>query len=76
MNQFITDRNVYTHGVLRIQRPDDMFVIDYIEGKKEKARVGVTLEILDSFLQIADLIRSLLIQIESFYQNAKKTLRF
>ncbi len=72
MNQFITDRNIYTHGVLRIQRPDNIFVIDYIEGKKEKARVEVTLEILDSFLQIADLMRSLLNQIVSFYQNAKK----
>jgi len=43
MFSFITDRNIYTHGVLRIQRPEEVFVIDYIENKKEKARVEVTL---------------------------------
>lgn len=71
MFSFITDRNIYTHGVLRIQRPEDVFVIDYIENKKEKARVEVTLQVLESFLQISDLLKSLLNEIGSFYRKTK-----
>jgi len=69
MFSFITDRNIYTHGVLRIQRPEEVFVMDYIENKKEKARVEVTLQILESFLQISDLLKSLLNEIEAFYRK-------
>jgi len=71
MFSFITDRNIYTHGVLRIQRPEEVFVIDYIENKKEKARVEVTLRVLESFLQISDLIKNLLNEIATFYRNTK-----
>jgi hypothetical protein len=72
MHQFITDRNIYTHGVLLIQRPEDIFVIDYIEEKKSKVRCEVTLEILESYLKISDLIRSLLLEVSSFYDNDKR----
>ena len=71
MHQFITDRNIYTHGVLRILRPEDLFVIDYIEEKKQLVRCKVTIEILESFLLISDLIRSLLNQVGNFYRNSK-----
>jgi hypothetical protein len=71
MFSFITDRNIYTHGVLRIQRPEEVFVIDYIENKKEKARVEVTLQALDSFLQISNLIKTLLNEIGNFYRKTK-----
>jgi phosphatidate phosphatase PAH1 len=71
MFSFITDRNIYTHGVLRIQRPEEVFVIDYIENKKEKARVEVTLQCLESFLQLSDLIKSLLNEIGTFYRKVK-----
>lgn len=71
MFSFITDRNIYTHGVLRIQRPEEVFVVDYIENKKEKARVEVTLQVLDSFLQISDLIKNLLNEIGAFYRKTK-----
>lgn len=70
---FITDRNIYTHGVLRIQRPEEFFVIDYIENKKVKVKVGVTLQILESFLQISGLLKSLLNEIGVFYRKTKKT---
>ena len=73
MHQFITDRNIYTHGTLRIQRPEEIFVIDYIENSKAKVRAEVTNEILESFLNIANLIRSLLNQISSFYYKQKNS---
>ena len=69
MFQFITDRNIYTHGTLRIQRPKEAFVIDYIENKKDKIRVNVTLEILDSYLSISELLRQFLSQTSHFYRN-------
>lgn len=71
MFAFISDRNIYTHGVLRIQRPEELFVIDYIENKKEKARVEVTIQVLESFLQISDLLKSLLNEIGIFYRKIK-----
>jgi hypothetical protein len=72
MFAFITDRNIYTHGVLRIQRPEEVYVIDYIENKKAKVRVEVTLQVLESFLQISDLLKSLLNEIGAFYRKANK----
>jgi hypothetical protein len=72
MFSFITDRNIYTHGVLHIQRPEEVFVIDYIENKKEKARVEVTLQVLESFLQISDLLKNLLNEIGAFYRKTKR----
>ncbi len=69
---FITDRNIYTHGVLRIQRPEEVFVIDYIENKKEKARVEVSIQALESFLTISDLLKSLLTEIGTFYRKQNK----
>ncbi len=72
MFTFITDRNIYTHGALRIQRPEDIFVIDYIENKEAKVRVEVTLQVLESFLKISDLLKSLLNEIGAFYRKANK----
>jgi hypothetical protein len=73
MFAFITDRNIYTHGILRIQRPEEVFVIDYIENKKVKVRVGISLQILESFLQISSLIKSLLNEIGTFYRKQKRS---
>lgn len=72
MHQFITDRNIYTHGVLLIQMPEEIFVIDYVEEKKAKERCKVTIDILESFLKISDLLRNLLQQVDTFYRNPKK----
>jgi hypothetical protein len=71
MFTFITDRNIYTHGLLRIQRPEETFVIDYIENKKVKVRVEVTLQVLESFLQISSLLKSLLNEIGAFCRKAE-----
>jgi len=72
MFAFITDRNIYTHGILRIQRPEEVFVIDYIEHKKLKVRAEVTLQILESFLQISTLLKNLLNEVGAFYRRKKK----
>ena len=73
MHRFITDRNIYTHGVLRLQRPEEIFVIDYIEEKKAKVRCEINLDILESFLKISDLLRNILIEVGTFYRNPKGT---
>ncbi|MBK7375601.1 MAG: hypothetical protein KA409_03000 [Ferruginibacter sp.] len=72
MHQFISDRNIYTHGTLLIQRPEEIFVIDYIEEKKTKQRCEITLAILQSFLQASILIRNLLLEVGTFYRNSKR----
>ena len=69
MSRFIIDRNIYTHGVLRIQRPKELFVIDYIENRKVKVRAEITLQILESFLQISHLLKGLLNEIGAFYRK-------
>lgn len=72
MFAFITDRNIYTHGVLRIRRPEEIFVIDYIANKKEKARVEVNIQTLESFLTISNLLKSLLNEIGAFCRREYK----
>jgi hypothetical protein len=72
MHRFITDRNIYTHGVLSIQRPEEIFVIDYIEEKKSKERCKITLPILESFLQASIVIRNTLLEIGEFYRKHKR----
>jgi hypothetical protein len=73
MHKFITDRNIYTHGTLLIQRPEEIFVIDYIEEKKDKVRCEITLNVLESFLKISALLRDLLLQVGTCYRDSKKT---
>lgn len=72
MFAFITDRNIYTHGILRIQMPKEIFVIDYIENKRETVRVEVSLQVLESFLQISSLLKVLLNEIGTFYRKEKE----
>ncbi|MFT3911441.1 MAG: hypothetical protein QM737_18605 [Ferruginibacter sp.] len=47
---FVLDRNIYTHGLLNILRPDFDFVIEYIDNSsKGKAHAYITPEILISY---------------------------
>ena len=51
-NQFIIDRNIYTHGQLKIRQRDNQFIIDYIDNhSKIKTYAIVTEEILSSYQQ-------------------------
>jgi hypothetical protein len=70
MYRFILDRNVYTHGTLLLQRPEEIFVIAYIEEKKTKESCKVTLEILQSFLNASTFIASRLAEVRKFYSNS------
>jgi hypothetical protein len=50
MFKFITDRNIYTHGMLWVFMPEENYIIDYIDKKKGKQRAKITLEYYSPFL--------------------------
>lgn len=60
-NQFILDRNIYTHGHLRIKQDDWTHVIEYadhISKKKEFAIIND--EILTSYVEVNKLLNTLM----------------
>jgi len=60
LNQFILDRNIYTHGMLKMREDNKEFVIQYLDKRKGLSRDGfhqahaiVNEEIIDSYLETA-----------------------
>jgi hypothetical protein len=66
--QYITDRNIYTHGILKLRCPDKVFVIQYLEKRTEKVYAELTTEMLQSFLNVSQQLRKTLIDINTFLQ--------
>jgi hypothetical protein len=49
-NSFVLDRNIYTHGLLCILRPDFNYIIEYIDNfSKNKTYAYITIEMLQSY---------------------------
>lgn len=46
---FITDRNIYTHGHLHVRWPEKKFIIKYIENKRENAYCEINTDIIQSY---------------------------
>lgn len=70
-HQYITDRNIYTHGKLKLLMPDEKFFIDYVLEKRAPARVEITKEIVQSFLDTSKELKRVLQVIQVFLQNEK-----
>lgn len=47
---FITDRNVYTHGHLHVRWPEKEFIIQYIENKKDYVYCEINKEFIQSYI--------------------------
>lgn len=69
--RYITDRNIYTHGVLKLRFPDRIFVMQYIENKKTKIYAELSLEILKSNLETSKELMSILGKINAHYNKLK-----
>jgi len=59
-HQYITDRNIYTHGKLKLLMPDEKFYIDYVLEKREPSRVEISKEIIQSFLDTSVSLKEVL----------------
>ena len=68
-HQYIIDRNIYTHGKLKLLMPDEKFYIDFVLEKRAPARVEITKEIVQSFLEISKELKKVLQVIQVFIQN-------
>lgn len=72
MNQFIIDRNIYTHGQLALYRPGGTFLIEYLNGQRPEFS-EVNLQILDSYNKVYKELEAFLDLIQSLI-NPKITL--
>ncbi|QNE41991.1 hypothetical protein F1C16_20410 (plasmid) [Hymenobacter sp. NBH84] len=60
-NQFILDRNIYTHGKLNIRYNDKQFVITYLDNHtKIESLAVVTKEIIQSYYRFYTVLRKLI----------------
>jgi hypothetical protein len=69
--QYIIDRNIYTHGKLKLLLPDEKFYIDYVLEKREPARVEINKEMIQSFLDISIELKIILNDIHLFVQKQR-----
>jgi len=68
---YISDRNIYTHGALKLRRPDETFVIQFIANKKIKLYAELRADILKSNLAVSIWLMKILAEINTFYHNIK-----
>jgi hypothetical protein len=66
---FEEQRNIYTHGTLKLRRPDETFVIEYVENRRLKAYAELNIEVLTSNLQTSNELRSVLSAIRTTFQK-------
>ncbi len=71
-HRYISDRNIYTHGVLKFRFPDKQFVMQYIENKRAVVYAVLSTEILQSNLNVSNELRNILTELNTVYNNVKK----
>lgn len=69
LNQFVLDRNIYTHGLLHLLLPEDVFILEHIEQEHIKYS-EVSLEILKSFNRMYAKLSFFINLIDRLYQGA------
>jgi len=62
LEDYISDRNIYTHGCLLLRDADRVFILEIIEEKRT-IQVEVSIIILQSFLEITELLRVFLSEV-------------
>jgi hypothetical protein len=69
--KYIEDRNIYTHGTLKLRRPDEVFVIQFIFQRKHKLYAEVNADILKSNLAVGKWLIMLVSEISNFYNRVQ-----
>lgn len=67
-NQYIIDRNIYTHGQLGYHVQEDVFCIKFLNGERE-GYAEIDMSILNSFLEVSKEIIYFLGRISSMYSE-------
>jgi len=70
-HKYIEDRNIYTHGTLKLRRPDETFVIQFILQRKHKLYAEVSVEILKSNLAVGKWLLGIVAEINKFYNPVR-----
>lgn len=70
--KYIEDRNIYTHGTLKLRRPDETFVIQFILHRKHKLYAEVSADILKSNLAVGKWLLGIISEINRFYNSVQK----
>ncbi|MFI5159062.1 MAG: hypothetical protein ACHQF4_09365 [Sphingobacteriales bacterium] len=73
-HRYISDRNIYTHGGLKLRFPDEIFVIQYIENKRVIVRAELSNEILKSNLDVSNQLMKIITTVNNLYNNVKTLL--
>lgn len=66
---FILDRNKYIHGVLIISKPDNKYLLEYIDKNEGKRLCLINEATLISFIQIGQVFKSIFKDISIVNQN-------
>jgi len=73
-HRYISDRNIYTHGILKLRFPEKVFVMQYIENKRITVYAELSIEILKSNLSVSEELANILAQINTIYNDIKKLI--
>ncbi|WP_139362312.1 hypothetical protein [Hymenobacter sp. CRA2] len=70
LNQFILDRNIYTHGILKIRSSDNAFILEHLDNHtKQKSYSIINTEILKSYSQAYLEIVNMISEFHSLIKN-------
>jgi hypothetical protein len=72
-HRYISDRNKYTHGTLKLRFPDEMFVVQFIENRKVKVYAELNVDILKSNLSVSSELQRILTRMTKLYKETSAT---